>query len=134
MAYQTVTKTSYGTRLKNSFGGIFTGFLLFIAGTALLFWNEGRTVKTTRMLKEAQGQCVELGDIAAVNADMNGKVVHASGLATTEERLADDTFGIGAVAIQIAREVELSGIREEGKIVSLARQRLVHQLPRRQNI
>lgn len=106
MAYQTVTKTSYGTRLKNSFGGIFTGFLLFIAGTALLFWNEGRTVKTTRMLKEAQGQCVELGDIAAVNADMNGKVVHASGLATTEERLADDTFGIGAVAIQIAREVE----------------------------
>ena len=106
MAYQTVTKTSYGTRLKNSFGGIFTGFLLFIAGTALLFWNEGRTVKTTRMLKEAQGQCVELGDIAAVNADMNGKVVHASGLATTEERIAYDTFGIGAVAIQIAREVE----------------------------
>ena len=36
--------------------------------------------------------------------------------------------------IKIAREVELSGIREEGKIVSLARQRLVHQLPRRQNI
>ena len=55
MAYQKVTTTSYGSRLKNSLGGVGLGFVMIIAGIALLFWNEGRTVKTTRMLKEAQG-------------------------------------------------------------------------------
>ena len=55
MAYQEVTRTSYGSRVKSSFGGIFTGFLMFCIGTGLLWWNEGRAVKTTKMLNEAQG-------------------------------------------------------------------------------
>ena len=36
MAYQEVTTTGYGTRVGNSFKAIGSGFLLFIAGTALL--------------------------------------------------------------------------------------------------
>lgn len=106
MAYQTVTKTSYGQRLKNSAGGVGAGFLMLIAGTILLFWNEGRTVKTTRMLKEAQGVCVELGDINSVNAEMNGKMIHATGLATTDEILREDQFGVSANAIKLSRTVE----------------------------
>ena len=56
---------------------------MLIAGTILLFWNEGRTVKTTRMLKEAQGVCIELGDIQQIDAEKNGKMIHASGFAGT---------------------------------------------------
>lgn len=106
MAYQTVTKTSYGSRLKNSIGGIGAGFIMLIIGTVLLFWNEKRTVYTTRMLKEAESVCVELDDISTVNADFNGKMIHATGLATTEDVLTDDVFGVSANAIKLKRAVE----------------------------
>ena len=47
MAYTEVTRTGYGTRLKNSLGGVLIGILMFIGGTILLWWNEGRAVKTS---------------------------------------------------------------------------------------
>ncbi len=106
MAYQKVTTTSYGSRLKNSLGGVGMGFLMIIAGIVLLFWNEGRTVKTTRMLKGAQKEYVELGDVAQLHSDLDGKLVHATGLATTDEVLRDNYFGVGANAIKLARKVE----------------------------
>ena len=106
MAYTVTTNTSYGQRLKNSFSGIGMGFLMLIAGTVLLFWNEGRTVKTTKMLKEADKVCVELGDIASVNPEMNGKMVHASGFADTKDVLSDGQFGISLNAVKLIRNVE----------------------------
>ena len=106
MAYQKVTKTSYGGRLKNALGGVGMGFIMLIAGTVLLFWNEGRTVKTTRMLKEAQGVCVELGDIGQMNPEMDGKMVHACGQATTRDILTDGQFGISVNAIRLIRSTE----------------------------
>lgn len=106
MAYQKVTTTSYGGRLKNALQGVGMGFIMLIAGTVLLFWNEGRTVKTTRMLKEAQGVCVELGDINQVNAEMNGKMIHASGFADTQDVLTDGQFDISIVGIKLIRSTE----------------------------
>ena len=47
MAYTETSYTGYGTRVKNSFKAIGTGFVLFLGGTALLWWNEGRAVKVT---------------------------------------------------------------------------------------
>lgn len=106
MAYQTVTTTSYGSRLKKSLGGVGAGFLMLVIGTVLLFWNEKRTVYTTRMIKEAEGVCVELDDINAVNPEFNGKMIHASGLATTADILTDDVFGVSENAIKLNRSVE----------------------------
>ena len=106
MAYQEVTRTSYGSRVKSSFGGIFTGFLMFCIGTGLLWWNEGRAVKTTKMLNEAQGVTVEMPDVKKVNPEFEGQLVHATGLATTTDSLVDTQYGVGAVAIQLAHTVE----------------------------
>ena len=106
MAYQKVTTTSYGGRLKNAFQGVGMGFLMLIAGTVLLFWNEGRTVKTTKMLKEAQGVCIELGDVEQLNVDADGKMVHASGFATTQDILTDGDFDISRNAIKLIRNTE----------------------------
>jgi hypothetical protein len=58
MAYTETTRTGYGTRVKNSFKAIGTGFVLFLGGTALLWWNEGRAVKTDDMLNEAEAATV----------------------------------------------------------------------------
>ena len=60
MAYQEQKTTGYGTRVGNSFKAIGTGFILFCIGTALLWWNEGRTVKTEKMLEEVGGAYVEM--------------------------------------------------------------------------
>ena len=119
MAYQEVTRTSYGTRVKNSFAGIGTGILLFFAGTALLWWNEGRAVKTTKMLEEAQGVTVEMPDVKKVDPQFEGQLVHATGLATTTDSLVDTQYGVGAVAIQLSHSVEyyqwVENVKEEKK-------------------
>ncbi len=105
MAYQTVTKTSYGSRLSNSLKGIGVGFLMFIAGTILLFWNEGRTVKTAKMLKQAEKVCVHVDDISTADPSLNGQVIHASAFADTRDSLVDNEFGVGARAISLSRDV-----------------------------
>jgi len=77
MAYQEVKTTSYGTRVGNSFKGIGGGLLLFVAATVLLWWNEGRAVKTTKMLNEAQGAYVEMENPSKIDPALDGELVHA---------------------------------------------------------
>ncbi|MBR4775884.1 MAG: TMEM43 family protein [Bacteroidales bacterium] len=106
MAYTETTRTSYGKRLGNSLRGIGTGFLLFIGGTVLLWWNEGRAVRTTAMLKEAQGQTVEMADISRIDPSFEGKLVHAVGLAETADSLFDSQFNVGTRGIAMKREAK----------------------------
>ena len=106
MAYTEVTRTGYGTRLKNSLGGVLIGILMFIGGTILLWWNEGRAVKTSDMLKEGQKNYVEMENPAVKSPDMEGQLVHAVALATTTDSLSDGTFNVGAVAVKLHRNVE----------------------------
>lgn len=106
MAYQEVKQTSYGTRVKNSFGGIATGFVMFLAATALLWWNEGRAVKTAKMLEEAQGNYVTMTDIKNVDPQFEGKLVFATGSPTTTDTLTDPLFGVHDNALKIERKVE----------------------------
>ena len=106
MAYQEKTTVGYGSRVGSSFRNIGTGFILFVAGTALLWWNEGRVVKTDKMLNEAESVTVEVETIDRINPEMDGSLVHATGFANTEDSLIDAQFGIGATAISMARSVE----------------------------
>ena len=106
MAYTEVTRTGYGTRLKNSLGGVLIGILMFIGGTILLWWNEGRAVKTSDMLKEGQKNYVEMENPAVKSPDMEGQLVHAVALATTTDSLSDGIFNVGAVAVKLHRTVE----------------------------
>lgn len=106
MAYQEVTKTSYGSRLGNSLKGILTGLALLIAASALLWWNEGRAVKTSKMLKSAESACVDVADVSTVDPALNGKMIHATAVAKTDEVLVDPDFGVQAGAIRLVRETE----------------------------
>ena len=106
MAYQEVTTTGYGTRVGNSFKAIGSGILLFIAGTALLWWNEGRAVKTEKMLDEAGNAYVEMPNPEKKDASLEGELVCGTAFANTEDSLSDADFGIGAKAISIKRSVE----------------------------
>ena len=70
MAYQETTTRSYGQRVGSSFKGIGGGFILFCIGTALLWWNEGRAVKTDKMLNEAEKVAVEMESVNKINPEV----------------------------------------------------------------
>jgi hypothetical protein len=106
MAYQETRSVGYGSRVGNSFKAIGGGFLLFFAATALLWWNEGRAVKTDKMLNEAEGVTEELATINRIDPEMDGHLVYATGMTTTEDSLSDTKFGIGAKAVRLTRTVE----------------------------
>jgi hypothetical protein len=106
MAYTETTTTSYGQRLKNSLGGIGSGLLMFIAGTVLLFWNEGNFVKTREAISEAQGLAVHIDDVSQADPALNGKLIHASAFADTHDVLTDSDFGVSDTAIALKRSVE----------------------------
>ncbi len=106
MAYQETKTTGYGTRVGNSFKSILSGFVLIIGATILLWWNEGRAVKTADMLEDAQGACIEMPNPDKKSAEFDGELVCATAMATTDDVLTDTQFGISENAIGLSRSVE----------------------------
>ena len=106
MAYTETRTTSWFDRLKNSVAGVLTGIALIAFATWLLWWNEGDTFKTAGAIGEAELVTQDVPDISALNSDLEGKVIHATGFATTDEILRDPIFGIQAKAIKLERSVE----------------------------
>ena len=107
MSVEEVTTESWGSRLGNSFKGIVTGGVLFLAGIPLLFWNEGRAVKTAKALEEGEAVCQTVPSIDTVDMQNEGKLIHATGNAVTDTVLTDSMFpGISLKAIKLARTVE----------------------------
>ena len=92
MAFTETTTTGYGTRVGNSFKAIGSGFMLFLAGTALLWWNEGRAVKTEKMLEEAGNAYVEMTNPDKKDASLEGELICGTALATTEDSLSSGNF------------------------------------------
>ena len=116
MSTHTVTKTtSWFERLGNSFKGIIVGIVLFIAGSILLWWNEGNFVKTYKALEEAQGVTVELENIDTVDTSRNDALIHAIGTAVTEDILSDPILGISVNAIRLNRNVKYYQWIEDSK-------------------
>ncbi|MBR2125316.1 MAG: TMEM43 family protein [Akkermansia sp.] len=107
MSVEEVTTESWGSRLGGSFKGVITGGVLFLAGIPLLFWNEGRAVKTTKALEEGEAVCVSVPTVDTIDALNEGKLIHATGTAVTQDVLTDDLFGgISMKAMKLRREVE----------------------------
>ena len=107
MAVEETTTESWGSRLGGSIKGVFVGGVLFIAGIPLLFWNEGRSVKTTQALEEGAANCVVVPSADSVDAANDGKLIHITGTAKTEDMLTDDLFGgISIKGMRLSRSVE----------------------------
>ncbi len=101
-----VTYTGWGGRLGKSIGGVIIGVVCFLGSFVLLFLNEGNAVHMARTLEEGVGACVD-ASADKVDEGNEGKLVHLSGKATTDETLKDDTFGVSAVALKLERKVEI---------------------------
>lgn len=101
-----VTKQSWFSRIGGAIKGILVGLMLFILAFPLLFWNEGRAVKTYKTLKEG-GSIVVPVAAASVDPSNAGRLIHVTGLANTQATLTDPVFAVSAKALKLKRTVEM---------------------------
>ncbi len=100
------TSESWFSRITGAIKGIVFGLVFFVVAFPLLFWNEGRSVKRYKTLKEGGGSVVSVSP-DKVDPGNNNKLVHVSARALTDEVLSDPTFGISANALKLKRIVEM---------------------------
>jgi hypothetical protein len=106
--------SSWLGRLGRSLAGIVVGIVLVVAACVLLFWNEGRAVKTARSLSEGAGI------VKTVAADRpepanDGKLVHVMGALTTSGPVLDAEFGMRSQGVRLVRHVEMYQWTEESE-------------------
>lgn len=100
------TSESWFSRIAGAIKGIVFGLVFFIVAFPLLFWNEGRSVKRYKTLKEGSGSVISVSP-DRVEPGNDGKLVHVAAQAVTDEVLSDKTFGISANALKLKRTVEM---------------------------
>jgi hypothetical protein len=105
------------SRIGNSFGAAIFGIVLFLGSFPLLWWNEGRAVDRMRDLEEGQSAAVAVQS-GAVDGANEGKLVHTSGEATTDEELSDPALGVQTIGLRLRRTVEMYQWEEEKKTKS----------------
>lgn len=101
-----VSEKSWGSRLMESIKGVLAGLALFIAAFPVLFMNEGCAVKTARDLGSLAKEVISV-NATLIDPANNGKPVHMSGEAKTDEVLTDSAFNYSANAIHLSRSVEM---------------------------
>jgi hypothetical protein len=112
--YTETTTQSWFSRMGNAFKGIVLGAILLCVGFYLLFWNEGRAVATYKALQEGAGIVVSI-PADKVDPKTEGKLVHVTGMATTEDTLTDPDFGVSATAIKLQRLAQTYQWKENKK-------------------
>jgi hypothetical protein len=105
-SFTEVSSQSWFSRIGDAIKGILFGLVLFAVSFIVLFWNEGRAVKTAKSLKEGASSVVSV-DPGKLDSRNEGKLVHFTGLATTAETLSDPQFGISINAIRLQRQVQM---------------------------
>src|SRR5690242_6093913 len=108
------SSTSIFGRLIESFKTVLIGLILFAASFVVIFWNEGRAVRTAKSLAEGAKVVLSVG-VATIDPQHEGKLIHFNGTATTTQTLKDANFGISAVALKLRRKAEIYDWAESKK-------------------
>ena len=90
------------------FGGIIAGIIFIIVGIGVLWWNEGRTVKTQAGINEAEKNYIQV-ESDTVKIENEGKLISTNGDIDLSESevIVDDSFGISAKTAKMYRKVEM---------------------------
>lgn len=113
--YKETTSTSWFGRLRNALSGILAGLLLAVIAVGLMFWNEGRAIKTYRALVEGAGSIISV-DNTKVDPANEGKLIHIAGDFKVNGVAQDATLGMNAEgAVRIKRTVEMFQWKEKSR-------------------
>ena len=104
-SFTVTTSQSWFGRIGESIKGVLFGLVLFVLSFPLLWWNEGRAVRTARSLTEGLGAVVSV-PADSVQPANEGKLVHVSGAMKTDAPVVDDELGVEAPAVTLLRTVE----------------------------
>jgi Transmembrane protein 43 len=113
-SYSETSSQGWLSKLGGAIKGVLVGIVMVIAAFPLLFWNEGRAVKTAKSLDEGRGAVVT-APADKVDAANEGKLVHMTGRAKTAESVSDPVFGVSANALSLKRKVEMYQWKESSK-------------------
>ena len=93
---------------KRKGSSIVGGFIILIIGICLLWYNEGRTVKTQSAINEAKKNYTQVKS-DKVDSKYEGKLIATNGKLDLSEanELVDEMFGVKANSAKLARKVEM---------------------------
>lgn len=103
----TVTSgTGWFARIGGAIKGVLFGLVMIVISLPVLFFNEGRAVKTRKTLDEGSKSVVTVST-ESVDAENDGKLVYLTGDAAVDEVLSDPDFGVEVEAVGLRRKVEM---------------------------
>lgn len=101
------TNTSWFSRIGNSIKGLLFGGIFILLSIGLLWWNEGRSVKTAKGLNDGERVTVE-AEAGNIDPAMQGKLVHVTGKTAVKTSASDADFGLTTSdVIKLKRRVEV---------------------------
>lgn len=109
-SFTEVTTKSYGQNVKNSFGGIIAGIILFLISVFLLWSNEGNLAKQNQIADFINKNAIPVESSVFDNSNDN-KLISVSGNAITAETLSDGIISVPD-ALVLSRTVEMYQWRE----------------------
>src|SRR5687767_13646847 len=104
-SFSVTTSQSWFSRLFGSIKSVLVGLIFFVLAFPLLWWNEGRAVRTARSLSEGAGSIVS-APADSIDASKEGKLVHMTGPVSTEKPVADDALPVQVQGVKLIRNVE----------------------------
>lgn len=91
--FSEITQQSWFGRIGDSIKGVLVGLILLAIGCVLLFWNEGRAIKTAKGLVEGAKAVITV-KTDAIGPENDGKLIHFTATAQTTQHLEDPEFAI----------------------------------------
>jgi len=107
-----VTSTSWFARLGQAIVGVLFGFIFVIVSVVVLFWNEGRAIRTAQGLAEGAG-IVRSVMVDSVDRSNDGRLIHVTGMLSTGGPVSDPDFALRVNGVRLVRHVEVFQWKEE---------------------
>uniref|UniRef100_A0A182P8V7 Transmembrane protein 43 homolog n=1 Tax=Anopheles epiroticus TaxID=199890 RepID=A0A182P8V7_9DIPT len=83
------------------------GTVLLLAGSVVLIWNEGRTIRILLSLEEALNDAVTVSADAPYEKQYEGRLIHLNGALSTGEPLTEPDYNIQVQAVKLKRRVQM---------------------------
>jgi len=100
-------RPSLWREVRSSWVPCLLGLIFMLGGCYLLFWNEGRAVRTSLALEEGLRDVTMPETTAVVFEENNGKLVLVAGLLEVPDALKDPYYGISINAAKLRKVVQV---------------------------
>ncbi|CAB4007230.1 transmembrane 43-like [Paramuricea clavata] len=98
---------SFLDRVGSSLCAAVFGFFIVVGAFPLLYWNEGRAVKTAAALDEGLKYVIHINNPRQISRSEDGKLIHVTGVLQTDQVVSDPEYMVAIKAVKLKRQVEM---------------------------